>query len=100
LNVVVVGLGYVGLPVASVLAEEGFDVLGLEIDARRVAVINKGGNPIEGKEPGLSDLIQRVIDSGRLRAYRSVHADKVRVGAAAASCPLNPPSRLERCGTW
>jgi UDP-N-acetyl-D-mannosaminuronic acid dehydrogenase len=67
-RVVVVGLGYVGLPVASVLAEEGFDVLGLEIDARRVALINQGGNPIEGKEPGLCELIEKVISSGRLKA--------------------------------
>lgn len=69
---VVVGLGYVGLPVACVLAEEGFQVVGMEIDAKRVGLINRGGNPIEGKEPGLGDLIQKVIRSGRLRASTDI----------------------------
>ena len=71
-KVVVVGLGYVGLPVACVLAEEGFQVVGMEIDAKRVGLINRGGNPIEGKEPGLGDLIQKVIRSGRLRASTDI----------------------------
>jgi UDP-N-acetyl-D-mannosaminuronic acid dehydrogenase len=71
-KVVVVGLGYVGLPVACVLAEEGFHVLGLEIDAKRAHLINSGGNPIKGKEPGLGELIHEVISSGRLRASTDV----------------------------
>ena len=57
---------------ACVLAEEGFHVIGLEIDAKRVALINSGGNPIEGKEPGLSELIHKVISSGRLHASTDV----------------------------
>jgi UDP-N-acetyl-D-mannosaminuronic acid dehydrogenase len=79
-SVVVVGLGYVGIPVASVLAEEGFDVIGLEIDAKRVALIKKGGNPIEGREPGLSELIQKVVASGKLQATTDS-----RQGAGAAA---------------
>lgn len=73
-KVVVVGLGYVGLPVACVLAEEGFFVVGLEIDAQRVALINAGGNPIEGNEPGLGELIQKVVASGHMHASTDIGA--------------------------
>ena len=73
---VIVGLGYVGLPVACVLAEEGFQVVGIEIDAKRVGLINRGGNPIEGKEPGLGELIQKVINSRRLRASANIEDAK------------------------
>ena len=53
----VIGLGYVGLPVACLLAEAAFDVIGVDIKADRVAKINAGISPIEGKEPGLADLL-------------------------------------------
>ena len=64
----VIGLGYVGLPVAAMFADEGFDVTGVEIIPERVEKINKGISPIEGDEPGLADLLARVIQTGRLRA--------------------------------
>lgn len=64
----VIGLGYVGLPVAALFAEAGFNVLGVEIKAERVEKINAGLSPIEGEEPGLAELLERVVGSGRLRA--------------------------------
>jgi len=64
----VIGLGYVGLPVACLFAEAGFDVTGVDLKAERVAAINAGISPIEGREPGLSELLADVIASGRLRA--------------------------------
>ena len=64
----VVGLGYVGLPVATLFAEDGFDVLGIEIRSNHVAKINAGICPIEGHEPGLAELLQRVVVTGKLRA--------------------------------
>jgi UDP-N-acetyl-D-mannosaminuronic acid dehydrogenase len=64
----VIGLGYVGLPVAALLAETGFDVLGVEIRSERVEKINRGICPIEGVEPGLADLLVKVIASHKLRA--------------------------------
>lgn len=67
-KVAVVGLGYVGLPVAALLADKGFQVLGVEIKKERVNQINQGISPIEGKEPGLSEMIHRVVDVGNLRA--------------------------------
>ncbi len=67
-QIAVIGLGYVGLPVAAIFAETGFDVLGVDILPERVARINKGISPIEGDEPGLADLLSRTVNSGRLRA--------------------------------
>lgn len=64
----VIGLGYVGLPVAAMFADTGFDVKGVEIIAERVTKINNGISPIEGDEPGLAELLKRSIESGRLRA--------------------------------
>lgn len=46
----VVGLGYVGLPLAVLAREKGWDVAGFEINAKRVAQINEGMSPIDGEE--------------------------------------------------
>lgn len=64
----VIGLGYVGLSVACVFAEAGFRVCGVDIREDHVGVINAGINPIEGEEPGLAELLAKVVGMGRLRA--------------------------------
>jgi UDP-N-acetyl-D-mannosaminuronic acid dehydrogenase len=64
----VIGLGYVGLPVAALFAQKGFDVIGIDIKAERVEKINHGISPIEGNEPGLAELIAEVVGSGKLKA--------------------------------
>lgn len=64
----VIGLGYVGLPVACIMAQAGFDVTGIERRAERVARINAGESPIEGDEPGLKALLAEVVAARRLRA--------------------------------
>ncbi|MBV9121169.1 MAG: nucleotide sugar dehydrogenase, partial [Chloroflexi bacterium] len=64
----VIGLGYVGLPVACVLASKGYRVVGVELRADRVDTINSGASPIEGDEPGLAELLADVVHAGRLRA--------------------------------
>jgi UDP-N-acetyl-D-mannosaminuronic acid dehydrogenase len=64
----VIGLGYVGLPVACIFADAGFRVTGIDLKHERVAQINNGQSPIEGKEPGLAPLITKVIEAGTLQA--------------------------------
>ena len=73
-NIVVVGLGYVGLPVASRFAEEGFDVTGIDIIPEKVEMINRGECPIEGDEPGLPELVKKVVESGAMKASSSFDA--------------------------
>ena len=65
-RVCVLGLGYVGLPTAAVLAAKGVDVIGVDTDPERVTRVNAGIAPIS--EPDLDALLRSVISSGRLRA--------------------------------
>jgi UDP-N-acetyl-D-mannosaminuronic acid dehydrogenase len=64
----VIGLGFVGTPVAALFAASGLDVLGVDIDPAKVAAVNAGTVPFEGEEPGLADLIATQVSAGRLRA--------------------------------
>lgn len=70
----VIGLGYVGLPVAASFARAGFDVLGIDLLSERIEKINRGESPIEGDEPGLADLLKDVAGSGRLHAASDYRA--------------------------
>lgn len=64
----VIGLGYVGLPLAITLAAKGFCVTGVERDAGRVELINAAGTPFEDSEAAeLSTILRNVIKSGSLR---------------------------------
>lgn len=65
-NVCVIGLGYIGLPTASMLATSGFHVLGVDIDGSVVATVNQGLIHIE--EPGLHTVVRAAIQSGNLKA--------------------------------
>jgi len=64
----VIGLGYVGLPVASEFARAGFEVLGVDIHKERVAQIQRGESPFAGVEPGLEELVADAVNRGKLRA--------------------------------
>ncbi|HCR72778.1 MAG TPA: nucleotide sugar dehydrogenase [Anaerolineae bacterium] len=67
-EIAVIGQGYVGLPVAALFANKGFLVTGVDVRPDLVDKINKGINPIDGKEPGLADLLREVTESKKLRA--------------------------------
>ncbi len=67
-KVAVVGIGYVGLPLACVLAESGFKTVGIDVDKRRIDMVNSGVCPIVGDEPGLPELLKKVIADGSLKA--------------------------------
>ncbi|HMN10832.1 MAG TPA: nucleotide sugar dehydrogenase [Bellilinea sp.] len=67
-KIAVIGLGYVGLPVACMFASRGFNVVGLDIKEERVEAINRKENPIEGDEPGLDELIEKVVGQSMLTA--------------------------------
>jgi UDP-N-acetyl-D-mannosaminuronic acid dehydrogenase len=69
-EVCVLGLGYVGLPTASLLANAGFEVLGVDIDPEIVAHLNSGRTRLE--EAGLSTLVSAAVHSGNLVASSDV----------------------------
>ena len=63
-KVCVIGLGYIGLPTASMLATEGVRVIGVDINPEIISTLRNGGLHIH--EPGLRTLVQAAIGSGRL----------------------------------
>jgi len=67
-RIAICGLGYVGFPVALLFAKAGFKVIGVDISKEKVKKINRGGSPIEGKEPGLKELISQVKQTGNFTA--------------------------------
>lgn len=66
LSICVVGLGYIGLPTASVLADRGHRVFGVDVRLEVVQTINRG--EIHIHEPHLDQLVRRVVAQGRLAA--------------------------------
>jgi len=66
-KVSIVGLGYIGLPTAAVIASKEIEVAGIEINKNVVEIINSGN--IHIVEPGLDLLIKSVIKSGHLKAF-------------------------------
>lgn len=65
MKITMIGTGYVGLVTGTCFAESGNDVTCLDVDARKVDLLNNGGVPIY--EPGLEELVKRNAASGRLK---------------------------------
>jgi UDPglucose 6-dehydrogenase len=61
----VIGTGYLGATHAVCMSELGFEVLGLDVDEAKVTALQAGTVPFF--EPGLPELLQKNLDSGRLR---------------------------------
>jgi UDP-N-acetyl-D-mannosaminuronic acid dehydrogenase len=71
-KIVVVGMGYVGIPAAVLFANvEGFYVVGIQRRSKRsgwkIDYLNQGKNPIGGDEPDLSELIEKVFKKGTFK---------------------------------
>jgi UDP-N-acetyl-D-mannosaminuronic acid dehydrogenase len=73
-RVAVVGLGYVGLPVAVVFATRGLQVIGIDTDMEKIEMVNKGKCYI--KEPNLDLLLKNAIYSNSFKATSSYDAVK------------------------
>src|SRR6195952_2841140 len=65
MKITVIGTGYVGLVSGACLAEMGNHVLCLDVDPRKIEVLNNGGIPIH--EPGLDKALQANVAAGGLR---------------------------------
>ena len=74
-KITIVGLGYIGLPTAAVMARAGMDVLGYDLNSRVINALNKGEIIIE--EPGLSQLVNEMVKTGRLRGITSLEESDV-----------------------
>jgi UDP-N-acetyl-D-mannosaminuronic acid dehydrogenase len=65
-RICVVGLGYIGLPTAAVIASRGVEVVGLDVEPKIVDMLNAG--KIHIVEPDLDGLVQSTVKSGNFRA--------------------------------
>jgi UDP-N-acetyl-D-mannosaminuronic acid dehydrogenase len=75
MKVSVIGLGYIGLPTAAILASKGVEVVGIDVNPNVVDTINKG--EIHLVEPELDKLVQSVVQANSLRASLVVEPSDV-----------------------
>lgn len=70
-RIAVIGMGYVGIPAAALLAEAGYKVTGIQRRSQRsgwkIECLNEGSCPIGGNEPELPDILKRVVERGNFR---------------------------------
>ena len=72
MKVTIIGSGYVGLVTGACLAEQGNNVFCVDVDPKKIAILNSGGVPIY--EPGLKEMIERNRAAGRLQFSTDIAA--------------------------
>ena len=88
LRLTVLGTGYLGITHAACMASLGFDILGVDTDARKVDQLNAGHLPIY--EPGLGELLRSGLDSGRL-TFTTSYPQAAAFGDVHFICAGTPP---------
>lgn len=83
-KICIMGLGYIGLPTASLLANKGFSVLGVDVKESVVQTINQG--KIHIVEPDLDLLVKAAVNSGNLKA--ALQPDKADIFIVAVPTPI------------
>ena len=89
MKVSVFGLGYVGSVSAASFAADGHEVVGVDVNADKVAAVNAGRSPIV--EPGLEEQLAQAVSAGRLRATTDT-ADAIAATEVSLLC-VGTPSR-------
>src|SRR5512140_3294396 len=87
MKIAIVGTGYVGLVTGTCFAETGHEVVCLDVDARKIETLRKGGLPIY--EPGLEELVRRNVKERRL-SFTTSYAEAV-AGADVAFVAVGTP---------
>ncbi len=88
MKVAVFGMGYVGTVTAGVLASNGHEVVGVDVDTFKVDAINEGRSPVV--EPGLDRVVADAVAAGTLRA--TVDAKQALQGAEISLVCVGTPS--------
>jgi UDPglucose 6-dehydrogenase len=92
MKLTVIGTGYLGATHAAAMAELGHDVLGVDVDENKVARLNSGEVPFY--EPGLPELLQRNLATGRLR-FTTSYAEAGAFGEVHFVCVGTPQKKGE-----
>lgn len=90
-DIALLGLGYIGLPTAVTMANTGMNVIGVDVDALRVAAINQGEAP--RSEPGLQEELSNALASGKFKAVTEVPSAENYI--IAVPTPLNSDSSID-----
>jgi len=80
----VIGLGYIGLPTAALMASHGIEVIGVDVNQNIIDIINQG--KIHIVEPGLDNLVRASVKAGHLRA--TINLEKSDVFMIAVPTPF------------
>ena len=86
MNLAVVGTGYVGLVAGTCFAETGNDVICVDIDERKIAMLKEGKVPIY--EPGLEEMVQRNAEEQRLSFTTELNSAVKRSAIVFIACPV------------
>lgn len=88
-KICVIGLGYIGLPTATVFALAGKTVLGVDTNPDVVASLNQGQSHVS--EPQLAQAVQQAVESGRF--FATLRPEPADVFIIAVPTPLSPHSQ-------
>ncbi len=90
-NICVIGLGYIGLPTACILASNGYNVLGIDIDEKIITKLNSGKVHIEELE--LEEVFLNVSSNGKLRVSQNL--EKSDIFIISVPTPLNQKNKAD-----
>ncbi|MDJ0321744.1 UDP-N-acetyl-D-mannosamine dehydrogenase [Pseudarthrobacter sp. PS3-L1] len=85
-NVAVIGLGYIGLPTAAILAANGITVTGVDVNDRTIEAVNRGEVPFV--EPDLSSYVAGAVSQNKLSASKDTPEAQAYI--VAVPTPFNP----------
>ena len=90
-RICILGMGYIGLPTASMLANNGYEVLGIDVDDKIVEKLNSGEIHID--EPDLNELFLKAFKNGRIKISKEI--SKCDVYIIAVQTPLNHQNKAD-----
>jgi UDPglucose 6-dehydrogenase len=91
-RITVLGIGYLGATHATCMSELGFEVLGMDVDAGKVAMLSEGQIPFY--EPDLEPLLRKHVESGRLR-FTTSYEEVAEFGDVHFTCVGTPQRKGE-----
>jgi len=86
-RITVLGTGYLGATHAACMAELGFEVLGMDVDSTKVAMLSEGQLPFY--EPDLEPLLRKHVESGQLR-FTTSYEQVAEFGEVHFTCAGTP----------
>ncbi|MBA7510552.1 UDP-N-acetyl-D-mannosamine dehydrogenase [subsurface metagenome] len=90
-KICVIGLGYIGLPTACMLAKSGYSIIGVDVSDDVINLLNSGS--IHIKEEGLKELFEKAIDEKTIKVSKNV--EKSDVFIITVPTPLNKENKAD-----